>query len=294
MLPIALAFLAAIGFGSSAIFARIGMRGIHPLTSAFISVVVSFIPAAILAVIFALDDIKGLPLIALAAFLGLGALNFIGGRTQNHISINMIGAARSSPFVGSATMFASIFAVIILGEYLHPMVALGTAAVVIGVVLSSAGHMVSVSWHLDKRSLIGYATGLGAAASYGGSTLVAKSLSDAYGSPLLVAAAAMFFGMILLAPLGGRQAGQAIRSSSSGIFFIVLCGLASATGVISLFTALSMSNVVTVTPIASTNPLVTLFLAHLFLNKLEKVTKWLLAGTSLTVLGIILVILGSI
>ena len=115
MLPIALAFLAAIGFGSSAIFARIGMRGIHPLTSAFISVVVSFIPAAILAAIFALDDIKKLPLIALAAFLGLGALNFIGGRTQNHISINMIGAARSSPFVGSATMFASIFAVIILG-----------------------------------------------------------------------------------------------------------------------------------------------------------------------------------
>ncbi|GIS81941.1 MAG: hypothetical protein CM1200mP15_05730 [Dehalococcoidia bacterium] len=81
-------------------------------------------------------------------------------------------------------MFASIFAVIILGEYLHPRVCPRYGGSVIGVVLTSAGHMVSVSWHLDKRSLIGYAPGLGAAASYGGSTLVAKSLSDAYGSPL--------------------------------------------------------------------------------------------------------------
>jgi drug/metabolite transporter (DMT)-like permease len=64
-------------------------------------------------------------------------------------------------------------------------------------------------------------------------------------------------------------------------------------GVISLFTALSMSNVVIVTPIASISPIVTLVLAHIFLNKLEQVTKWIVLGTSLAVLGIIMVIIGS-
>ena len=293
MLAIGLAFVAAIGFGSSAVFARAGMRGIHPLTTAFISVVISFIPAAIIAISFALEDIQALPLIALLAFLAHGALNFIGGRTQNHISISLIGASRSSPFVGSAAMFASIFAVIILGEYLHPLVAAGTAAVVIGLIVSSADHLISESWRLDKKSIIGYATGLGAAASYGGSTLVAKSLSESYGSPFLIAAAAMFFGMLLLAPMGGRGAIRAISTARTGLIFIIFCGLASALGVISLFTALSMSDVVIVTPIASISPLVTLVLAHFFLNKLEQVTKWIVFGTGLAVLGIVMVIIGS-
>jgi drug/metabolite transporter (DMT)-like permease len=54
-----------------------------------------------------------------------------------------------------------------------------------------------------------------------------------------------------------------------------------------------MSDVVIVTPIASISPLVTLVLAHFFLNKLEQVTKWIVFGTGLAVLGIVMVIIGS-
>ena len=93
--------------------------------------------------------------------------------------------------------------------------------------------------------------------------------------------------------MGGRGAIRAISTARTGLVFIIFCGLASALGVISLFTALSMSDVVIVTPIASISPLVTLVLAHIFLNKLEQVTKWIVFGTGLAVLGIVMVIIGS-
>jgi len=75
--------------------------------------------------------------------------------------------------------------------------------------------------------------------------------------------------------------------------YVALSGLASALGVITLYFALQKSDVVIVAPISSISPLVTLFLAYLFLERLEIVTRWLLAGTILAVAGVALVIFGS-
>jgi drug/metabolite transporter, DME family len=293
MLAIALALVAALGFGSSAVFARIGMQGIPPLPSTLISAAASFLPTALLAVVFASADIRALPAVALLLFLGHGVLTYVGGRAQNLLAINFIGASRSSPFVGSGALFAAILAIIFLGETWHPLVALGTVAVVGGLVLSSGDDVWKRDWYLDRRSLLGYLTGLGAAASYGGSNLVAKSLSEAFGSPLVVAAFGTFFGMLVLAPLAGRGALAGLKTARVGIGFVALSGLAASLGVISLYFALVRSQVVVVAPIASISPLVTLLMAHLFLDKLERVTRWLLVGTTLAVSGVALVIIGN-
>jgi uncharacterized membrane protein len=108
MLAMGLAVVSAFGFGSAAIFARLGLQDIRPIPSTLISALASFFPAAILALIFARSDIKSLPAIAFLFFLGHGALTYLGGRIQNHISINLIGASRSSPFIGSSALFAAI------------------------------------------------------------------------------------------------------------------------------------------------------------------------------------------
>lgn len=293
MLAIGLALVAAFGFGSAAIFARIGMQGIKPLPSTLISAVASFIPSMLLALVFAFSDIRSLPAIALLLFLGHGALTFLGGRAQNLLSINFIGASRSSPFIGSGALFAAIFAIIFFGESMHPLVALGTAAVVGGLALSSGDNLFGKDWRLDRRSLLGYLTGLGAAASYGGSNLVAKGLSQEFGSPLVVAAFGTFFGMIVLWPVAGRGALAGLKTARVGLGFVALSGLASSLGVITLYFALLLSDVVIVAPIASISPLATLLMAHLFLDKLERVTRWLLVGTVLAVSGVALVIVGS-
>lgn len=149
MTAIGLALLSALGFGSAAVFARVGMLGIRPVPSTLISAVASFIPTAILAVIFAFSDIRALPAIA------------------------------------------------------------------------------------------------------------------------------------------------GLQTARKGIVYVALSGLASALGVITLYFALQKSDVVIVAPISSISPLVTLLLAYLFLDRLENVTRWLLLGTILAVVGVALVILGS-
>lgn len=293
MIAIGLALLSALGFGSAAVFARVGMQGVRPLPSTLISAVASFIPSAVLAVIFAFSDILQLPPIAYLFFLGHGVLTFLSGRAQNHISINLIGASRSSPFLGSTAMFSAIFAIIFFGETLHPVVALGTVGVVSGLVLSGGGDLLRRGWRFDRRSVLGYLTALGAAASYGGSNLAAKALSQEYGSPLVVAALGTFFGIVVLLPLTGRGALEGIRTARRGIVMVGLSGLAATLGVITLYYALLRADVVIVAPISSIAPLVTLLLAHLFLERLESVTHWMLFGTLLAVAGVSLVIFGS-
>ena len=57
MIAIGLALLSAFGFAWGAVTARVGMQGIRPLPSVFVSGVASFVPAAILALIFAPSDL---------------------------------------------------------------------------------------------------------------------------------------------------------------------------------------------------------------------------------------------
>ncbi len=296
MLAVGLALLASLGFGSSAIFARLGMRDIPPLASTLISAVASLLVAAPLALLFARSDMLALPPVAFLGLLLLGALNFLGGRGLNYLSIGLVGAARSSPFVGAAAIFAAIFAIGLTGERPHALVLVGTVGVVTGLAVST-GDSFRSGWSRDRRSLLGYALALGAALSYGAGNVVAKALTQSYGSPFMVAAISLLFGVALLLPLGGRDAVRRLRSSALGQGNLVLAaasGIAGACGVISLYLALARAPVVIVSPISNVSPLLTLLLAHLFLERrLERVTRWVLMGTLLTVLGVVLVVVGG-
>ena len=295
MLPVGLALLASLGFGGSAIFARVGMQGVKPLSATLISLVVSCILAVPIALIFAWPDIRALPPIAFFWFLCLGGLSFLGGRAQNFLAINRLGASRSTVILGTSAVFAAVFAIVITGERPHFLVALGTAGVVLGLILS-AGDSVLRGWRGDRRALIGYALALGAAASYGGTNLIAKELTQTYGSPLMVSAISLVFGILLLAPVAGRDALRAVRSAGSGPGFVILTGLsglAAGTAVVSLYYALQRSDVVIVSPIVATNPLLTVLLAQIFISQLERITREVVYGSALVVGGVIVVVVGS-
>ena len=292
MLAIGLALVSALGFGSAAIFARLGMLGIRPLPSTLISTVVSFFPSAFLALVFALSDIRALPPIAFLWFLGLGALSFLGGRAQNYTAINLIGAARSTPIVGTSALFAAVFAITITGERPHLLILLGTVCVVAGLVIAT-GDSMRQSWRGDRKSMMGYILALGAGASYGATNVMAKELIQEYGSPLMVAALGLLFGIIILLPLAGRSSIERLRGTRAGLGFVVFSGLAATTGLIAFNFAVQRARVVVVSPIAAVNPLVTVLLAQIFLSQLEQVTRRVFLGTVLTVLGVVLVIVGS-
>lgn len=301
MAAIGLSFLAAFGFASAAVLARQGMQAIFPLPGVMVSLFVSFLLAAVMVLLFAYSDISSIPRAAVFWIIGLGVVNFLGGRSQNFLSVNIIGASRASLFISSQAPFAAIFAVAFTGESIGLLVGLGTAGVVGGLVFAS-GASIMEGWRTDKIFLLGYLMALGAGAAYGATNVMAKQTFEVYDSPLMVTAFSMLVGMLVLIPLVGASARRTgvIRNPDLGVLqsllslrYIALAGLASGIAVISLYFAVQRADVVVISPIVSSSPLITLFLAHLFLARLERVTRRLAAGTVLAIVGVILVVLGS-
>jgi len=292
---IALSLLSGLGFGSAAIFARFGMQGMSPLSSTLVSVVVSFLPTLLLALIFALSDIKALPAVALFWFFLLGVINFLGGRNFSYQAIGRIGASRTAAVLSTSAMFAAIFAITITGERPHFVVLVGTVVVVLGLT-AALGNSIRDGISDNRGVLIGLGLALVAAASYGGTNVIAKELTEEYGSPFMVSAFGLFFGIILLSPLAGIKTVREVRASRRNPVFALsagLSGLAAATGVGALYFALQRADVTVVSPIVSTNPIVTLVLAQIFISRMENLTKWLFIGVGITVAGVIVVTVGS-
>ena len=135
VLAIIFALLAAVGFGSAAVFARLGLRGMKPATGTAISLVVSFVLTAVLALSIERTSVFTIPAMALLWFLVLGIVNYPLARLMNYTSVNLVGASRSAPIISTAPLFSAVLAIIFLGEEMNLLVGLGTAAIVIGSIL---------------------------------------------------------------------------------------------------------------------------------------------------------------
>ena len=302
LLSLGLACIAVLGFGSSAVLARLGMQAMRPMPSALVSMVASTLLASALALIFELDAIIAMPAIAMVWLLGNGMLSYIGGRSQQYIAISLIGAARVTPIVGSAALFSALYAITLtrmrvtgFDEHLNVLLGVGTVVVVLGLALTS-GNFLRQSWGSDWKSVLGYVLALFAAACYGAGTLSGRVLSIQFGSPLIMAAGSMFFATLVLSPIYGREAVQRSTSSGWAPVYVFLAGFAAACAVISIYFAVTRegSSILVLSPIVSCNPLVTLILARLFLRRTEPVTRELVIGTLLAVGGVGMVVVGGL
>jgi drug/metabolite transporter (DMT)-like permease len=302
LLSLGLACIAVLGFGSSAVLARLGMQAIRPMPSALVSLVGSTLLAGTLALVFEFDAIIAMPAVAMVWLLGNGMLSYMGGRSQQYIAISLIGASRVTPIVGSAALFSALFSVTLtrlgvpgFNEHLNVLLGLGTVVVVLGLALTS-GNFLRQSWGSDWKSVSGYGLALLAAACYGASTLSGRVLTIQFGSPLIMAAGSMFFATLVLGPIFGREAVQKSTSSGWAPLYVFLAGFAAACAVMSLYFAVTRegSNILVIAPIVSCNPLVTLVMARLFLRQVETITKELVIGTLMAVGGVAMVVVGGL
>ena len=135
MLPILMALVAAAGFATSGILARLAGQRIPVLLATAVSVLGSLALAAIPALML---ELPSLARISIAGFLWIILLAFVNyplGRACNFMSISRIGAARASPLFASSPFWSTLLAVIFLGERSHGVVVVGTAAIVAGIIL---------------------------------------------------------------------------------------------------------------------------------------------------------------
>ena len=295
MIAVALSLLAAISLGNGAVSGRAGMQGVHPIAVIGIALVVGFVGAGIVALVLNPSDLFKAPQSALLWILVFGVVQFAIGRTTAYIGMGTIGASRVALFISTQVPFAAFFAVAFTGESLGLLVALGTVAVMAGLLLAS-GDSFTQGWRTDRRYLIGCVAGLTAGAATGGSTVLAKQAVSVYDSPLAVSVLGMLAAMILVVPVVSAIAASnpAVRAFDwRSMGFVGISGLSTTVSIVAQLFAVQRADVLVVAPILATFPLWTLLLSHIFISRLEQITLRLTVGAFITVAGVIAVVLGG-
>jgi uncharacterized membrane protein len=275
---------AALCFSIGHIMIRRGLVHSNAMTGAFISLSMS---AGILwALLLFMIPLTALWTPAVFYFIAAGIFAPGIGRTLSYVGIERIGVARSVPIVNSSPIFASIFAVVFLGEVWVGQNIIGTILVISGVVILSMIKPAEGPW--QKRDVVYPIIG---AVAFGISSTLRKAGLDVVPIPILAAAVtagtAALFSFALLRCQSGAQAFQLTQKGAAWLFS---AGLFNTAAMLSVFYALSHGKVVIVEPLVSSNPVLTLLLAAIFLRGLEALTVRVITGALLTVLGTILVV----
>ena len=295
MIAVVFSLLSAASLANGAVAGRAGMQGVHPIAVIGVALVVGFIGVAIAALALSPSDLFSVPRLALVWIVVFGVVQFAVGRTSAYTGLSIIGASRVALFISTQVPFAAFFAIAFTGESLGILVAVGTMAVMLGLLLSS-GDSLTTGWRTDRRYFIGCLAGLTAGAATGGSTVLAKQAVSVYDSPLTITVLGMLAAMIIVVPVvtiiaSRNPAVRAFDWRSMG--FIFMSGLSTTVSIVAQLFAVQRADVLIVAPILATFPLWTLLLSHIFISRLEQITLRLTIGAIVTVAGVIAVVLGG-
>lgn len=201
--------------------------------------------------------------------------------------VRRLGPTLNAGLSASGPIFGAAFAVSLLGEQLNTMIAVGTLAVVAGILITSIRPKgVSRNWPLWAILLP-----LAAAAGRAMAHSVTKIGYEEISSPVFVGLVSSTLSLIILASQM-LATGQRFSASRASSFWFLMSGLLSTGGVFALNIALQTGQVLSVSPIVATSPVFALLLAILVFRK-ETVTWRTVATVLLVVGGVILVIVGS-
>ena len=148
MLGVILGLSAAMGFGSTSVFARLGLQHIRSTTGTLVSLIVGAVITMGLALLVYSDEILALfglnvlvrpaPMGDPAAFLWFllfGVVAFAVARSLSYAALNLSGVSRVAPIIGTDPLFATILAITIGGETINSLILMGTFFIMVGLAL---------------------------------------------------------------------------------------------------------------------------------------------------------------
>lgn len=145
-----------------------------------------------------------------------------------------------------------------------------------------------------NQLLLGSSAAILAAICYGSSQFLARQIVKNQDVPsLTLATFALLTGFVALTLLSQKSIRRDLKAPRRSLLFMTLAGFSAAGGVAFNYSALSLAPVVVVSPVTAASPLISLLLANLFLQHMERITLRLWIGAALVVGGVILVVLGS-
>jgi drug/metabolite transporter (DMT)-like permease len=280
-----LALLSAVLFAIAALFVRRGMRGSTAITATLISILTNLV--ALWALAAASGGLGLITLPAAGTLVAAGLFAPALARFTYYEAMNLIGVARASTISNTTPIFTAVLAVPILGEHLSWRLATGTLLVVVGLALTirpDAGTPAERPW---GGALLALNTAVMASISFMLRKLGLRMLPDAAVASALTVTGSL---LVLLPYAGLRSKAQAIRADRTALALLIVSALFTTGGFLSYFYALSLSEVVRVTPLSNTTPLFALLLLAIF--RQERIRPAVVAGAALTVAGILFVVSG--
>jgi drug/metabolite transporter (DMT)-like permease len=260
-----------------------------PLQASLVVVLVdSFIYLAALA-LFQDDPFGGLRLETIAVFVAAGAVGTALGRLAIFAGNERVGASISSAVVSARPLFATALAVGFLGEPLSAATATGIFVLVVGLgVLSVAKGGDLEGW--TNRDLL---VPLAAAAFFAVGNVARRwGLSAGEATPLEAVAINEFAALITLgAYVAFVGRGRVLNRPRRSYLVFATSGVITSVALLSMFTALAApeGRIAVVDPLVATAPLFTVVFSWVWLGDLERVTRGVVAGVVLVVLGAALV-----
>jgi drug/metabolite transporter (DMT)-like permease len=290
LLGVALSAFVALIVSAQVLLVRVGAEHGDVRQAVLLSMgvnVLVFLPAAL---VLHFPDYGLTP----TSLLSFGAAGFMGtflGRVLYYDSIERIGAGRTEPLKSSMPLFASLVAVVVLGETLTPAHAGGIVLIVAGIVAISWETTNSGADRGEDVSVTALGLPLLAAVLFATEPNFARIGYEA-GTPLFVGLTVktVAAGLGFLGYLRYRGALRLDRVlGERHTKWYLAAAVANTLAVLGYYAALQVSRVVVVAPITQTSPLLVAVLAYVFLSHLEHVSWRLVSASFLVVVGAVFV-----
>jgi len=227
-------------------------------------------------------NVYGFLVLALAGLLHPGLV-----RLLYYLGISRVGVSVNASIYATYSLFGSLFAILLLNEQSTIILWLGIVSAVVGAVVIQF----SVSnENAAKSTKSGLLIPASASVTAGLSYVLKKMGLNFYGEPIVGVAMAYLISLILYAlmfTISPKVRSQtSINSHTFKLFWKT--GLCDSIGFLLLFYAFEYGDVTMVTPLLQVQPLFILLLSYFYLRKIETLSKKLVLGTILIVLGIVL------
>jgi drug/metabolite transporter (DMT)-like permease len=276
-----LALFTAVTFGLAPVLIKMAYERGGTTGTGLILSLVALVAIYIVLLPFVPERWELLTLPATAAFIGGGLAGSAIGRRWSFVSVELLGASKSSAIRGMSPMLTAVLAVLVYGEVVTPVRWAAIVAIALGAVL--------VTWVPGggRREWLGLGVlyAFGAAAGYGLRPIFIKYGLNIADTPL---AAGLIGAVAALAysVLREERAGIRITRFDASFWLFFASAVIGALGMASLIFAISEGEVSYVYPLSSSAPLFAVVFTALFLRGVEQLTWRVVAGSALIVAGV--------
>lgn len=268
-------------------------------TSVLAGLIVSLCTGILLTGAIVVSDPPGsVSLAGVVAFGLAGVLSPTLGRAANAVGIDRLGAAVSVPLHASAyPIAASVVAFLLLGQSIRPLQLVGLAVVVTAIWLlarrptdvAAPGHVARSIRASGKVPAVLFP--LAAGTCYGLSDVAQSRGVEELADPVFGAMIGLVVGFAIwtTAAFSISTLRSDLRLGSRGVWWFVLTGLLTAGATISIIEALRVGQVVVVSSIVGTQPVLVVVFSALFLRRFEHFGPRVVVGALAAMVGTILV-----